>query len=456
MEMHPWLPNLASIKEMLEVIGVNDIYDLFSDVPNEILLKGDFDLPYKEPLSEYEITLRLKELKSKNMKLLTPPFMGGGECPHYVPEAVKFIISRSEFYTSYTPYQPEITQGLLQALFEYQSLIAELFELEVVNASLYDWGSALAEAVMMANRINKKTSIAIPANINPYHKEVLKTWVYGKGLKIIEIPYDKYSGELDYEKAKEIISSSNDISAIYIQQPNYYGVFEEEIETITDYAKKVGAISIMGVNPLSLGLIKPPGEYEIDIAVSDGQELGLPLNYGGPLVGIMATRWDGQLVRQMPGRIVGLTKDSNGNKAFTLILQTREQFARREKATSNITTNEALMAIANAVFLSLLGKHGLKAMAEEIYARSHYTKQKLESIKGVTSAYQGDFFEEFALRFPIDYSLIHSHLLKRGILGGIQIGKSEALFCVTEVHTKKMIDTLISEIKEVIESVEAS
>ena len=449
MDMHPWLPNLAYIKEMLQAIGVNDISELFSDVPEEVLFKREFNIPYKEPLSEYEISLRLEELKEKNMKLRFPPFMGGGICPHYVPEAVKFIISRSEFYTSYTPYQPEITQGLLQALFEYQSLIAELFEMEVVNASLYDWGSALAEAVMMANRINKRNVVLVPANMNPYHKEVLRTWVYGKGIKIVEMPLDESTGQIDYEKAKEMISK--DVSAVYIQQPNFYGVFEEEVETIVDYARRNNVITIMGVNPLSLGLIKPPGEYQVDIAVSDGQELGLPLNYGGPLVGIMAVRWDGQLVRQMPGRIVGLTKDSNGNRAFTLILQTREQFARREKATSNITTNEALMAIANAVYLSLLGKHGIKELAEEIYSRSHYAKQSLEKIEGVKSPYTGDFFEEFVIDFPRDYSLVHKRLLKKGIIGGISLGKNKALFCVTEVHTKKMIDTLVSEIKEAIE-----
>jgi len=456
MDMHPWLPNLAHIKEMLQAIGVHDIYDLFSDVPNEILLRRELNLPYKEPLSEYEITLRLNELKNKNMKLLMPPFMGGGVCPHYVPEAVKFIISRSEFYTSYTPYQPEITQGLLQALFEYQSLIAELLEMEVVNASLYDWGSALAEAVMMANRINKRSTILIPENMNPYHKEELKTWVYGKGIKIVEIPYNKNSGQLEYEKAKEILSSSKDITAIYIQQPNYYGIFEENVEEIVEYAKRNNIITIMGVNPLSPGLIKPPGEYGVDIAISDGQELGLPLNYGGPLVGIMAVRWDGQLIRQMPGRIVGLTRDSDGNRAFTLILQTREQFARREKATSNITTNEALMAIANAVYLSLLGRKGLKELAEEIYRRSHYAKEQFERIDGVISPFKGDFFEEFMLKFPIDYSLIHSHLLEKKIHGGIKIDRNEALFCVTEVHTKQMIDTLVSEVKEVIENVETS
>jgi len=446
MEMHPWLPNLKYIKEMLESIGVNSIDDLFRDVPEEVKLKRELNIDYKKPLSEYEISLKLEELKSKNKKLISPPFLGGGICPHYVPEAVKFIISRSEFYTAYTPYQQEISQGLLQALFEYQSLIAELFEMEVVNASLYDWGSALAEAIMMANRINKKKVVLVPRLMNPFHKEVVKTWTYGKEIKLVEIPEKSETGTIDTEKLEKMIN--DEVSAIYIQQPNFYGIIEDEIEAIVDIAKKKKIITIMGVSPLALGLIKPPGEYGVDIAVGDGQELGLPLNFGGPLLGILATRWDGQLVRQMPGRIVGLTKDVDGNRGFTLILQTREQFIRREKATSNITTNEALMAIAVAVYLSLLGKNGLKDLAEEIYIRSHYAKKKLEEVVGVNTIYKGDFFEEFALDFKKDYDIIHSKLLEKGIHGGLKLSKTQALFCVTEVHTKEMIDKLVEVIRD--------
>jgi len=453
MENHPWLPNLSYVEEMLKVIGVNDIYELFSDVPKEILLHRELNLPYKKPLSEYQIANKLFELKKKNIELKYPPFLGGGICPHYVPEVVKFIISRSEFYTSYTPYQPEISQGLLQALFEYQSLIAELLEMEVVNASMYDWGSALAEAVLMANRINKKKVVLIPSNMNPLHKEVLKTWTYGKGIEIKEIPYNKETGKIDCEKLHSF--SSNDITAVYVQQPNYFGILEDEIECIVDFAKKVNAVSIMGVSPLVLALIKPPGEYGFDIAVGDGQELGLPMNYGGPLMGIFAVRWDAQLIRQMPGRIVGMSKDSEGNRAFTLILQTREQFARREKATSNITTNEALMAIANAVYISLLGSKGLEKLAEEIYIRSHYAKKRFEEI-GVKGVFNADFFEEFVVKFPVKYEKVYSKLIKNGIHGGLKLDDYSALFCVTEVHTKSMIDDLVENVREVINNVETS
>lgn len=446
MEYHPWLPNLKYIDEMLKEIGINSIDELFGDIPEELKLKRLLNIGYGKPLSEYEIYLRLEELKSKNVKLKMPPFLGGGVCPHYVPAVVKFIISRSEFYTSYTPYQPEISQGLLQALFEYQSLIADLFEMEVVNSSLYDWGGALAEAALMAYRINGKKKILIPASINPYHKKVLETWTFGRELEIREIHYDK-NGEICIDELEKVLDDNT--SAVYIQQPNFFGVLETKIEDIIDLAKKKGVITIMGVNPLALGLIKPPGEYDVDIAVSDGQELGLPLNYGGPYVGILATRWDNKFVKQMPGRIVGLTEDKDGKLGFTLVLQTREQFARREKATSNITTNEALMAIAVAVYLSLLGRNGIEELAKEVYRRSHYAANLMEN-KGLGKRkFNGEFFEEFTFTFTSDYDKIHEHLLKKGIHGGLKLSDREALFCVTEVHTKQMIDELVNEMSEV-------
>lgn len=453
MEYHPWLPNLKYVEEMLKEIGVNSIDELFKDVPDEIKIKKLLNVGYGKPLSEYEIYLRLKQLKSKNAELEIPPFMGGGVCPHYVPAAVKFIISRSEFYTSYTPYQQEITQGLLQALFEYQSLIGDLFEMEVVNSSLYDWGGALAEAILMAHRINGKKKVIIPESINPNHKKVLETWTFGRELEIREVKYDE-NGEIDISHLENLIDENT--SAIYIQQPNYFGVLESKIEEITDLAKKKGIITIMGVNPLSLGLIRPPGEYDVDIAISDGQELGVPLNFGGPYVGILATKWDYKLVRQMPGRIVGLTQDIDGNRGFTLILQTREQFARREKATSNITTNEALMAIANAVYLSLLGKEGIEELAREIYKRSHYTASLIQNRGLGKRKFNGEFFEEFTFSFNYDYEKIHKHLLKKGIHGGLKLNKNEAIFCVTEVHTKEMIHELINGISEAIGNVQTS
>ncbi|MCI2414973.1 MAG: aminomethyl-transferring glycine dehydrogenase subunit GcvPA [Candidatus Aramenus sp.] len=453
MEMHPWLPNLGDLREMLKEIGVKDVEELFSDVPKEIVLKRELNVGYGRPLSEYEIARRLEELSERNAKLLYPPFLGGGVCPHYVPYAVKMIVSRSEFYTAYTPYQPEANQGLLQALFEYQSYMAELLQMEVVNSSLYDWAGALAEAILMANRINGKRKVLVPANANPNHLKVAETWARGKGIELVKVKYNE-EGKIDVEDLERKLT--DDVGAVYLQTPNFFGVFETEVEGVVELARKRGALTIMGVNPLALALIKPPGEYDVDIAIGDAQELGIPLSMGGPSLGVFATRWDAKLVRQMPGRIVGLTKDSFGKEGFTLILQTREQFARREKATSNITTNEALMAIAVAVYLSLLGRNGLKELAEEVYLRSHYATKSVESRGIGKRKFLGDFFEEVTLTFPVEYQRIHEKLLKAGLHGGLRIDDYSAVFCFTEVHPKKAIDLLVDKVEKVVKGVETS
>ncbi len=439
---HPWLPNLSSKEDILKAMGKTE-NDLFSDVPKELMIKGELSLPHAR--SEYEVKMRLRELKDKNVELKYPPFLGGGVCPHYVPEAVKFIIGRSEFYTSYTPYQPEISQGILQALYEYQSLMAEILDMEVVNSSMYDWGSSLAEAVLMAFRINGRKKVIIPELINPLHEEVLRTWTEPRGIQLVKVRPNE-EGTLDLDDLSRKLNG--EVSSIYVEQPNFYGILEDNLETVVDLARKLKVVTIMGVNPLSLSLIKPPGEYGVDIAVGDGQELGIPLNYGGPYMGIMAVRWDARLVRQMPGRIVGKTKDENGRQGYTLILQTREQFARREKATSNITTNEALMAIANAVYISLLGKNGFKELGEEIYKRSHYAMRKIVKELGYSRKFQGDFFEEFEINLK-NYDKVHNALLRHGIHGGLKLSDTSSLLCVTEVHSKKAIDEMVSVMKEV-------
>ncbi|MCY0850917.1 aminomethyl-transferring glycine dehydrogenase subunit GcvPA [Sulfuracidifex metallicus] len=440
--IHPWLPNLKSKDRILSEMGINE-EKLFSDIPHEIRLKGELNLP--KVMSELEIKRKLNMLKEKNVKLKYPPFIGGGVCPHYVHEAVKFLISRSEFYTAYTPYQPEISQGILQALYEYQSIMAELLEMDVVNSSMYDWGSSLAEAVLMGFRINGRKKVIIPELINPNHEKVLRTWVEPRGINLIKV---KPSNDGTIDMNDLLNKVGDDISSIYIQQPNFYGIFEKNIEEIVDIAKKKRIVTIMGVNPLALSLIKPPGVYDVDIAVGEGQELGLPLNFGGPYMGIMAVRWDAKLVRQMPGRIVGKTLDDKKRPGYTLILQTREQFARREKATSNITTNEALMAIANAVYLSLLGKNGFKELGEEIYRRSHYAAERFIEL-GASKKFEGDFFEEFAVSFQKPYEKIHNKLLEHGIHGGLRLNDMDALFCVTEVHSKEAIDELVSIVGEI-------
>ncbi|MCH1771278.1 MULTISPECIES: aminomethyl-transferring glycine dehydrogenase subunit GcvPA [Metallosphaera] len=446
MDNHPWLPNISRIKDMLREIGIDDVEQLFQDVPRDLILQRELKVGYDSPLPEEDIRWRLNQVAERNLKLRYPPFLGAGAYPHSIPSVIRFILSRSEFYTAYTPYQPEVNQGLLQGLFEYQSLMAELLEMDVVNSSHYDWGGSLAEAVLMGYRINGKRKVVIPESINPLHEEVLRTWISGRELEVVKIPVGK-DGKIDLDFLSSL--NSDEISSIYIQQPNFFGVVETELEYITDWARKNNVVSIMGVSPLSLGLIKTPGELGFDIAVGDGQELGIPLNFGGPYSGILATRMDMKLVRQMPGRIVGMTQDSQGRRGFTLILQTREQFARREKATSNITTNEALIALANAVYLSLLGKEGIRELATEIYKRSHYALKRMEDEELGKRKWESDFFEEFTFMFRSDYDRIHSELLRRGIHGGLRLGPREALFCVTEVHTKRAIDDLVNAMKEV-------
>ena len=418
---------------MLKEIGANKIDDLFIDIPEKIRLKRELNVGFGRALTEPEISKVLNELREKNAKLKYPPFLGAGACPHYVPEALKFLIFRSEFYTAYTPYQQEISQGILQALYEYQSIVAELLEMEVVNASMYDWASSLAEAMLMAIRVTGRKKVVIPEAMNPYHKEVLKTWLWGRGVEIVEAPLNKETGETDFSEV-----NTDGAAAIYIQQPNFYGVLESDPKAAVDLAKSKGSVSIMGMSLLASALFKPPGEVGFDIAVSDGQEFGLPLNFGGPYVGVLATRWDGKLVRQMPGRIVGETVDSDNRRAYTLILQTREQFTRREKATSNITTNETLMAIAVAIYASLLGYNGLRDLAEEVYNRSHVAFEEFVKA-GAKGVFSSDFFEEFALDFDKDYDVIHRKLLERGIHGGLKLGPRRALFCVTEVHPPESI-----------------
>ncbi|BCU68504.1 glycine dehydrogenase [Sulfolobales archaeon HS-7] len=445
LDFHPWMPNLSKINEMLKVIGLANTEELFSDIPPYVKFVNSFTSLPQEPLSEYEIQNLIDNRKEKNAKLIMPPFLGGGIYPHYTPKVIKEILGRQEFYTSYTPYQPEMSQGILQALFEYQSLIADLFEMDVVTSSHYEWGTALAEALLMAYRITGRKTVIVPKSVNPRHLKVVKTWISGKGIRVIEADIDR-SGQLILEDIEK--KMSQDTAAIYIQQPNFFGVIEENIDYVFELAEKYNALKIIGVSPVSLGLLRSPGEYGADIAVSDGQELGIPMNFGGPLNGIIATRWEQKLIKQLPGRIVGLTKDVENNRAFTLILQTREQFIRREKATSNITTNEALIALANAVYLSLLGGKGISELAREIYNRAHYAFKGLTEIRGIEPYLESDFFEEFTILFNTDYDEIHKKLLKNGIHGGLQLKDNVALFCVTEVHLKSMIDYMIRKVAE--------
>ena len=448
---------------MLKAIGVGSVEELFSDIPEEARFRGDWDsLPIGagRPLSDVEVERWLAERLGENRVFTDPPpFLGGGVWPHYVPEAVRYVVERAEFLTSYTPYQPEASQGMLQALFEYQSLMAELLGMEVVNSSMYDWASAAAEAFLLALRYHRyrRKRILVPETMNPFHRRVVEAYLYPHrraGVRVEYVPVDRETGYLDLAALDSALG--DDVAAVYLEYPAFTGVVDVNARRVGEMAHEKGALFIMGVNPLALGVLEPPGALGADIAVGEGQPLGLGLKYGGPYLGIMAVRWDGKLVRQMPGRLVGMTLDAKGRRAFTLILQTREQHIRRSKATSNICTNEALCALAAAVYLSLLGPDGLRELGEHVMYKARYAAKRLSELPGVEAPLlKGFYFNEFTVRFPKPYEDVHRHLLARGIHGGLGLGghfewmgSGAALFAFTELHEKRHIDALVEAVGE--------
>jgi len=462
-DSHPWIPNSPKgiVREMLKVIGVDDVEELYSDIPKDLMLNRPLRVGRGRPLSELEVLREVNKLLERNRgtdNVLS--FLGAGCWPHYVPSVVKEVIRRGEFYTSYTPYQPEISQGLCQAMFEYQSMIASLTGMDVVNASMYDGSTALAEAVLMAVRVTGRREVLVPSTSNPEYREVLRTLISPKGIKVYEVPYEKERGLMDLEALKGLLSDK--VAAVYLENPSYLGFVEEKAEEIVEMAHEVGALAIVGVDPLSLGVFRPPGDYGADIVVGEGQPLGLGLNFGGPLLGIFAVKWDSKLIRQMPGRIFGATTTLRGGEVgYSMVLQTREQHIRRERATSNICTNEALSALAAAVYLALLGPKGLRRLGETILYYSHYATKRLNEVEGVKAPlFKAAHFKEFVVSFEkagVSVEEVDERLAKRGIQGGKPLKKEfpelgeAALYCVTEVHRKADIDRLVATLKEVLE-----
>jgi len=464
LDNHPWIPNSTDDvkRKIMEKLGISSIDELFKDIPDKARIERTewdrLEIGFGKPISEIEAKRYINGLLEKNKVFDPPPFMGGGSYPHYVPAIVKYIVSRGEFLTAYTPYQPEVSQGLMQALFEYQSLMAELLDMDVVNASMYDGASALAEALLMSIRVKRRKKVLIPRNINPFYREVAETYLEPHSVKIEYIPYDRRTGLIDLEELASKLD--RETAAVFIQNPNFFGLIEENALDISDYTHKHDALFIVGVDPLSLGLIKPPGELEADIAIGEGQPLGLGMNYGGPYLGIFAVRYDMKLIRQMPGRIIGLTTTVDGSeRGFAMILQTREQHIRREKATSNICTNEALSAIAAAVYLSLLGSDGIRELAELIYYRSHYAYELFKRNGFKVDIFEADFFKEFPVNFNglgISYGEIHEKLLEKNLHGGLYIREwypelgETALFAFTELHNVSDIEYLIESLKSIV------
>lgn len=441
--MFPYIPNTSEDEsEMLKSIGVNSIHDLFNDIPDDIILKRKLNI--NDEMSEMELLKYMKNISDKNISLdeLTC-FLGAGAYDHYIPAVIKHIISKPEFYTAYTPYQAEISQGTLQTIFEYQSMICELTGLEAANASMYDGATACAEAALVAVDSTRKKKIVVSKTVNPETRKVLKTYTRFKGVELVEI--DMIDGVTDIDKLKDQVGK--DTAGVIIQSPNFFGIIEDvtEVEKITHLNK---AVFIMSVDPISLGILKSPGELGADIAVGEGQGLGNGISFGGPYLGFMAA--NSKFMRKMPGRIVGQTEDVDGKRGFVLTLQAREQHIRREKATSNICSNEAINALCAAIYLTTMGKKGLKEVAYQSTVKAHYAFKEMTKSGKFKPLFNKPFFKEFAVKTEKDSASINSELLKNKILGGYCLAKdypsynNSLLFCVTEKRTVQEINKLIS------------
>ena len=433
-------------RAMLDELGLESIDRLFEDIPREVRIKGELNLP--EPLSEMELVRHMREIAARNKTVEDYIcFLGAGAYDRYIPSVAGHILSRQEFYTAYTPYQPEISQGTLQAIFEYQTMICELTGMEVANASMYDGASALAEAVSMACQATGRKKVLIAKSVHPQSRQVVHTYGTFRGIQLCEVGYD--DGRLDMEELKHMISK--EVAAVVVQNPNFFGIIEP-LDEIAELSHSHGALFITSVNPVSLAVLKPPGDAGADIAVGEGQSLGNPLSFGGQYLGFMATTR--KLMRRMPGRIVGQTADTSGSRAFVLTIQTREQHIRREKATSNICTNQALNALAATVYLAVMGREGLKKVALLSMQKAHYAYQKLSSQGGCSALFSAPFFDEFAVKSPVPVDELNKKLLESGIIGGYDLEqdypelKNGWLVAVTEKRTKDEIDMLAGKVGE--------
>ena len=432
-------------REMLSTIGVDSIEDLFSDIPKEVRLQRELDLP--PALSEMEAINHLSALAAKNRNLgECTSFMGAGVYDHFIPSVIKHVTGRSEFYTSYTPYQAEISQGILQAIFEYQTMICQLTGMEVANASMYDGGTAVAEGAIMGCGATRRSKALVSQSVSPFYRAVLSNYFNSRGLELEEIPMKE--GKTDFASLEEMVDET--VASVIVQTPNFFGLIEE-MNGVADVVHKHKAVLIVSTDPLSLPLLQPPGDYGADIVVGEGQSLGVPPSFGGPLLGIMAARK--KFMRQLPGRISGETVDKDGNRGYVMALQTREQHIRREKATSNICTNEALVALAAAVYMATMGPQGLREVAEQCMQKAAYAREKITALDGYELVYPGYNFKEFAVKVPGKPEELNNALLQKNILGGVDISPfypeldNTMLFAVTEKRTCEEIDSLVRELE---------
>ena len=432
------------IKEMLQEIGISSIDELFEDIPDEVKLKRDLNLP--PPLDELKLKNEIDDILSLNLKLKRI-FLGGGAYFHFIPSTVNYVLSRGEFYTSYTPYQPELSQGMLQALFEFQSILSDLTHADVTNGSMYDGATSLVEAIFMAERIKKRGKVLVSRSLNPEYNEVLKTYLTPRDIDINYVDFDE-NGEISLEKLKEKLKEG--YSSFVVQNPNYFGIIEN-LKEIGEILKESDTLFILTITEaISLGILKPPFDFGVDILAMDGQSFGIPLSFGGPYLGILQTKKD--YIREIPGKIIGETQDKNGKRAYVMTLRAREQDIKRDKATSNICTNNSLNALAALVYLATLGPEGFKKVSEINYKKAHYLAKRLID-EGFELKFKNfKFFNEFVLKINIDPLRLKEKLSLVGIEGGIPLKyfgfEDSYLFTATEMNTREDIELLVCALKE--------
>ena len=439
------------IKEMMDALNITSIDELFSNIPSELWVKSRLGIqgPYREAdLYKFFLQLSLKNVSTRDAVC----FIGGGSYEHYIPSIVDMALARNELYSSYTPYQAETSQGMLQLLFEYQSQIAELIGFDTVNASLYDWSTAIGEAILMSSRLTKRYKALYCSSISNSRLEVMKTYCNGPNITLDAIPYDTTSGRVDLSNLKKL--DLEEYACIYIETPNYFGIIEDDLPEIAALAKRSNTLLIVGVTPLSLALFESPGNYGADIVVGDGQSIGNYLSFGGPHLGILGMNFDKKNIRQFPGRLVGVTPEkSTGRIGFSIVLSTREQHIRRERATSNICSNQSLNAVATSIYLSAVGTKGFEQRAESATSYAHYLAEQIEQIPGITLPFSGDFFQEFVISLPgsskefVQDALKANFLLNNKVLEVTKNAKHISL-AVDHWITKKEIDQFVEFVKK--------
>jgi glycine dehydrogenase subunit 1 len=443
-----YIPNSPQeVAEMLNVVGLKSPDELFRSIPKDVQLNRA--LKITDPLSEPEVIAAMEEYAAKNPGATKPSFLGAGVYSHFSPTVVDYLIQRSEFFTSYTPYQPEVTQGTLQYIFEFQTLVCQLTGMEVANASMYDGSTSMAEAFLMAQRVTRREKVLVAETVHPEYLEVANTYVQHCGIELDTFGFDKETGRVG-----DLSKLDNTVAALVVQSPNFFGCVED-LQALADKAHAVGALFIVVVTEaISFGMLKTPGECGADIVVGEGQSFGIPMSFGGPHVGLFACKE--KYVRNMPGRLAGVAYDKKGNRGFVLTLATREQHIRREKATSNICTNQGLIALAATIYLETMGKKGLQEVAMQNAQKANYAKKEIAKLEGFEIAFSTPTFNEFVVRCPKNAVEVLSKLLKENsIIGGLALSKyyqnrdNEFLVCVTETNTKKQIDELVNSLKEV-------